>query len=291
VTLPSFIVIGVAKGGTTSLYRYFDQHPQVYMHPDKGTNFFGWEDARNWQWWDEGDAPRGLHHFKAKTLEEFEAAFAGATDELAVGEVSPQYLRSPTAAQRMRETLPDVQVIASLRNPAERAFSGFLMRTRRGEPVQTAYEELTPTASHVKEGFYYTRLKRYFDEFPRQQLKIFLFDDFRRDPAKMMAELFGFVGVDASFVPDTTSKHNPANVPKSRLANRVLYHPRVIRTAKTVIPLPAYGLAKRARQLALKEPPTLPDDLRARLLEIYREDILKLEALLERDLSVWLAPA
>ena len=291
MALPSFIVIGVAKGGTTSLYRYFDQHPQVYMHPDKGTNYFGWEDARNWQWWDEGDAPRALHHFKAKSLDEYEAAFAGATDELAIGEVSEHCLRSPTAARRMRELLPDVKVIASLRNPAERAFSGFLMRTRRGEPVGTAYEELTPTASHVKEGFYYTRLKRYFDEFPREQLKIFLFDDFRRDTAGIMAELFDFVGVDASFTPDTSSRYNPANVPKSRLVNRVFYHPRVMRTAKTVIPVSAHGLAKRARQLNLRTPPTLPDDLRARLLEIYREDILRLEELLERDLSIWLGPA
>lgn len=291
MTLPNFIVIGVAKGGTTSLYRYFDQHPQIYMHPDKGTNYFGWEDARNWRWWDEGDPPRALHHFKATTLEEYEAAFAGAQNELAVGEVSPQYLRSPTAARRMRELIPDVKVIASLRNPAERAFSGFLMRTRRGESVRTAYEELTATASHVKEGFYYVRLKRYFDEFPREQLKIFLFDEFRRDPGGIMRELFDFVGVDPNFVPDTRSKHNPANVPKSRLMNRVFYHPRVIRTAKTVIPVSAYGLAKRARQLNLRTPPTLPDDLRSRLLDIYREDIVMLEGLLERDLAVWLDPA
>lgn len=287
MTVPSFIVIGVAKAGTTSIYRYFDQHPQAYMYPEKGTNYFGYEDARDWQWWDEGDPPQ-LRHFQARTFEDYEAAFAGATDEPAVGEVSPQYFRSPTAARRMREALPDVQVIASLRNPAERAFSGFLMRTRRGESVRTAYEELTPTASHVKEGFYYTRLKRYFDEFPREQLKVFLFDDFRRDPAGVMSELFEFVGVDPSFVPDTTPKHNPANIPKSRVANRVLYHPRVIRTAKTMLPVSAQGLARRARQLNLKSPPALPDDLRGRLLEIYREDIQKLEGLLERDLSVWL---
>lgn len=288
--LPSFIVIGVAKAGTTSIYRYFDQHPQVFMYPEKSTSYFGYEDARDWQWWDEGDAPR-LRHFRVKTFEQYQAAFAGVNGELAVGEVSPQYVRCPTAARRMRETLPDVKVIASLRNPAERAFSGFLMRTRRGEPVRTAEEELMPTATHVKEGFYYTRLKRYFDEFPREQLKIFLFDDFRREPARTMSELFDFVGVDTGVPLDTTSKHNPANIPKSRLANRVLYHPRVIRTAKTMIPVPAYDLAKRARQLNLKTAPKLPDDLRASLLEIYREDILKLEGLLGRDLSIWLDPA
>ena len=135
VSLPSFIVIGVAKAGTTSIFRYFDQHPQVYMDPEKGTNYFGYEDARDWQWWDEGEPPR-LRHFRAKTFEEYEAAFAGATDGLLVGEVSPQYFRSPTAARRMRESLPEVKVIASLRNPAERAFSGFLMRTELAPSAQ-----------------------------------------------------------------------------------------------------------------------------------------------------------
>jgi Sulfotransferase family len=290
VTLPTFIVIGVAKGGTTSMYRYLDQHPQIYMQPEKGTNFFGYEDARNWQWDDEGDPPR-LRHFRAHTLEEYEAAFAGATDEQAVGEVCPQYFRCPTAAERIAATLPDVKLVATLRNPAERAFSGFLMRTRRGEPVRAANEELTPDASHVREGFYYKRLKRYFDRFPREQLKIYLFDEFRSDPEGTMQDLYAFVGVDPSFVPDTSYKHNPANVPKSRLVNRVFYHPRMIRTVKTVLPEGAYGLAKRVRQLNLATPPRLSSDLRRELVEIYREDIHKLEELLQRDLSIWLEPA
>ena len=57
MTLPTFIVIGVAKAGTTSLYRYFDQHPDVFMYPEKGTNYFGYEDARDWKWADEGERP------------------------------------------------------------------------------------------------------------------------------------------------------------------------------------------------------------------------------------------
>lgn len=288
--LPTFIVIGVAKAGTTSIYRYLDQHPDIYMYPEKGTNYFGYEDALDWKWWAEGE-PANLRHFRAKSFEEYEAAFAGASGECAVGEVSPQYFRSPRAAQRIREALPDVKLIASLRNPAERAFSGFLMRTRRGESVTSAYEELTPSASHVKESFYYERLKRYFDAFPRDQLKIVLFDDFRRDAPRVVSDLFEYIGVDPTFHADTTPKHNPANLPRSRIANRLLYHPRAIRTAKAALPASAHSLAKRARQLTLRKPPTLPDDLRARLLGIYREDILKLQELLRQDLSGWLEDA
>lgn len=289
MTLPNFIIIGVAKAGTTSLFRYLEQHPQVFMCAMKGTNFFGYEDARDWKWTDEGKPPL-LRHFFVKTLKEYEAAFAGATSELAIGEASPQYFRCPNAARRIRDCIPDVKLVASLRNPADRAFSGFLMRTRRGEPVGDLYEELTSQSSHVFEGFYHKRLKRYFDLFPRDQIKISIFEDFKKDAAGAVVDLFRFLGVDTHCVPDTSVKHNPAAVPKIRVLNRLLFHPLVIRTAKAVLPPTLQDLAKRVRQQNQKSPPKFPPDLRARLLDFYREDILKLETLLDRDLSIWLEP-
>ncbi len=287
MTLPNFMIIGVAKAGTTSLFRYLDQHPQVFMCPIKATNFFGYEDARAWKWTDEGDPP-SLRHFKAKTFEEYEAWFAGASGEIAIGEASPQYFRCPTAARRIHDCIPDVKLVASLRNPADRAFSGFLMRTRRGDAVKSIYEELTPEASHVREGFYYKRMKRYFDFFPRHQIKIYIFEEFKKDPARVVVDLFDFLGVDTNFVPDTSTRHNPAAIPKSRMLNRLFYNPTLIRTAKSVLPESVQGMVKRVRQQNLRTPPTFPADLRAELLDLYREDILKVETLLDRDLSIWL---
>jgi len=287
MTLPNFMIIGVAKAGTTSLYRYLDQHPQVFMCPEKGTNFFGYEDARAWKWTDEGDPPL-LQHFQVKTFEAYEAMFAGASDEIAIGEVSPQYFRCPSAARRIHECIPDVKLVASLRNPADRAFSGFLMRTRRGEVVKSSYEELTPEASHVREGFYYKRMKRYFDIFAKHQIKIYIFEEFKKDPAKVVVDLFDFLGVDTNFVPDTSTRHNPAGVPKNRLLNRLFFDPTLIRIAKSVLPESVQRMAQRVQQQNLKPPPKSPADLQAKLLDLYREDILKLEALLERDLSIWL---
>jgi len=288
MTLPNFMIIGVAKAGTTSLYRYLDQHPQVFMCPVKETNFFGYEDARAWKWTDEGDPPL-LRHFRVKTFEAYEAMFAGASDEIAIGEASPLYFRCPTAARRIHECIPDVKLVASLRNPADRAFSGFLMRTRRGEAVKSSYEELTPEASHhVREGFYTKRMKRYFDIFAKHQIKIYIFEEFKKDPAKVVVDLFDFLGVDTNFVPDTSTRHNPAGVPKNRLLNRLFFDPTLIRIAKSVLPESVQRMAQRVQQQNLKPPPKSPADLQAKLLDLYREDILKLEALLERDLSIWL---
>jgi len=289
MTLPTFIVIGVAKGGTTSIYRYLDQHPEIFMCPDKGPNYFGYEDARDWKWHDEGESPL-LRHFKVTILEDYEALFDGVTSERAIGEVSPQYFRCPTAARRIREVIPQVKLVASLRNPADRAFSGFLMRTRRGEAVGDARAELTAESSHVKEGFYYPRLKRYYDAFDREQIKIYLFDEFKKSPDDLVRDLFAFLDVDTGFVPDTTVRHNPANVPKSARLNRILYQPGVIRSVKAVLPARLEKVAKRLRQRNLSPAPSFPQDLRATLLELYREDILRLEELIERDLSVWFEP-
>jgi hypothetical protein len=286
MTLPNFMMIGVAKAGTTSVSRYLVQHPQIFVCPIKATNYFGYEDARDWRWTDEGDPPL-LRNFPVRTFDQYEAMFADASDEVAIGEVSPQYFRCPTAAQRIRECLPKVKLVASLRNPADRAFSGFLMRTRRGEPVESLYKELTPRSSHVKEGFYYRRLKRYFDLFPRDQIKIYLFEEFKQNTAKVVVDLFAFLGVDPNVSLDTSVRHNPAAVPKFRMLNRLLYSPSLTRVARSLFP-GMKGAFQYLRYSNLRPAPKLPGDLRAELLKLYREDILKLQELLDRDLSLWL---
>jgi hypothetical protein len=280
-------MIGVAKAGTTSFFRYLDQHPQIFVCDIKATNYFGYEDARDWKWTEEGDAPL-LQNFPVRTLEQYEAIFSKATDEIAVGEVSPQYFRCPNAARRIYEYAPNVKLVLSLRNPADRAFSGFMMRTRRGEAVKGFYEELTSHSSHVKEGFYYQRLKRYLDLFPREQIKTYIFEEFKKNAAETILDLYRFLGVDTSFVPDTSVKYNPGAVPKFRLLNKLFYHPRLINATKAVVPESVQGMLKQVREFNLTVTPKMPPDLRSKLLGIYREDIIRLEELLGRDLSIWL---
>ncbi|UCD98872.1 MAG: sulfotransferase [Chloroflexota bacterium] len=287
MTLPNFIMIGVAKAGTTSYFRYLDQHPQIYMCPIKGSNYFGYQDALDWKWSDEGEPPL-LRHFQVTTFEDFENLFSGATGEIAIGEVSPQYFRCPTAARRIQESIPDVKLIASIRNPADRAFSGFMMRTRRGEAVKSIRKELTPDSSHVKEGFYYQRMKRFFDIFPRESIKVYIFEEFKKDPTKILKDLYNFLGVDTGYVPDTSVRHNPGAVPKYRLLNRLFYDPKIIQTAKRFLPENFQAKAKQTRQMNLKSSPKLPQEVRADLLNIYHDDILQLESLIHQDLTIWL---
>jgi hypothetical protein len=93
VRLPTFLVIGAAKAGTTSLHFYLRQHPDVYLTPVKETNYY----------WNEG---REIGRRIPRTIDEYAHCFAGATTECAVGEISPQYLNSPTAASRIEREMP-----------------------------------------------------------------------------------------------------------------------------------------------------------------------------------------
>lgn len=287
MSLPNFIIIGVAKAGTTSLYRYLDQHPQVFMSPIKETNFFVSESARSEMATGERESLIPAR-FQVRTVEAYEALFAGVSDEIAVGEASPRYFGRPTSARLIHELIPEVKLVASLRNPADRAFSGFLMRVRSGRAEMNIREGLAPESHHVAEGLYYSHLSRYFKIFPKHQIKVCIFEEFRTDPASVVVDLTDFLGVDTTFIPDTSIKHNPAAIPKSRLLNRLLYHPALIRTAKSVLPGGMQRMAKRVQRQNLRTPPEFPEDVRAELLDLYREDIHKLETLLDRDLSIWL---
>ncbi len=287
MTLPNFIIFGVAKAGTTSLYHYLDQHPQVFMSPVKETNFFAYEDMLAGTWMGGGDPP-DLARFPIKTLEAYEAMFAGVSDEIAIGEASPRYFCSPSAPQRIHECIPDVKLVACLRNPAERAFSGLLMRVRKGRAEMKAGERLTPESHHVMEGYYHRWLKKYFDLFPKHQIKIYLFEEFKKDPVKIVTDLYDFLGVDTNFLPDTSVRHNPSSVPKIRLLNRLFYNPTLINITKSVVPESLHGKLKQIQQLNQTATPKLPADLRSELLNLYHEDILRLEELIGRDLSIWL---
>src|SRR5947209_2910038 len=103
MTLPNFLVIGAAKGGATSLHHYLRQHPDVFLTPVKETNFF-WTEAR------------AAGRKTVQTLADYEHLFDGSGARRAIGEISPQYLNSETAAERIRRDLPGVRLIVALRN-------------------------------------------------------------------------------------------------------------------------------------------------------------------------------
>lgn len=273
--LPTFVVIGAAKAGTTSIQEYLEEHPGIFM-PKLKPNYFAYAG---------GDEQPG---YAIKTLEDYRALYEGATDEAGVGDVSEAAVGSPHAAERMHELIPDAQIVVVLRNPVERAFSGYMMHVRGARESRGPLEAFKRDTVFVEGGFYYERLKRFTDRFAAERIQVHLFEDFSRDTLGVMQAMFGFVGADPTFVPPSINvKFNTGFMPKSQRLNNVLINPRVRATVKWLVPRGVRPLMRRLARLNYHVPPSLPPEVRAELTELYREDVERLQELIRRDLSHW----
>jgi hypothetical protein len=295
--LPDFLVIGAGRSGTTSLYEYLRQHPEVFMSPVKEPNYFAFADGHPPE---RGPGAVWLRRTSVTTLAEYEALFAGAGGARAIGEASPRYLRTPEAPARIRGLLPDVRLVAILRNPVERAYAAYLGLRRDGlDPAPTFEDALDDVdrrlragwarAGLVEAGLYHRHLSRYYERFPPERIRVYLHEDLRADPAGLVRDLLSFLGVDPGFVPDTSRVHGRTGVVRNR-ALRAMWT-RSWRAREALGPVVPRRVRDGVRRRVLRdlERPPLDPATRARLVRVFRPDVLALEELIGRDLSAWLA--
>ncbi len=202
-TLPHFIIIGAMKSGTSSLFSYLIQHPQIMGSYKKEVHFFDWNYSK------------GTSRYRSH----FPLARAVKPGMLA-GEASPSYLYSPRAPARIHALLPQARLIALLRNPTERAISHYFhaVRTHREslplmEALWAEEERIAPALekmrrdeffkspelvwhSYKKRGIYVEQLKRYWRYFDKDQLLIVNSDAIFNDPRAALKRIFTFLGVD-----------------------------------------------------------------------------------------------
>lgn len=295
MTMPNFFVVGAQKAGTTSLYHYLDQHPEVFMCPAKEPHFF--EGMQS-------DYVRPDRRLEPVTdLEAYLDLFDGVAEEKAVGEASTSYIYSRRSPSLIKQSVPDARIIAILRNPADRAYSNFLHCVRGGrEPLEDFAEALRAEEARIRDrwaplwyyrqkGYYHEQVRRYFDTFGRDRVKVFIYDDLRTRPLEVLRDMFAFLGVNEAFVPDLSVEHNTAGLPKNRrvyaMAKRLgAWNPAFkLETVDKVLPT---GASRYIKSHFFAKPPPFPPEVRRMLLESYREDILRLEGLIQRDLSGWL---
>jgi hypothetical protein len=298
--MPTFLILGAGKAGTTALYHYLRQHPDVYMSPKKETNFFAFE----------GETPRFRGpgddyrvNRSITTLADYQRQFDGVTTEKAIGEASPRYLVHENAPARIRHHIPDAKLIAVLRDPVERAYSAYVMYRREGlETCATFAEALAAAEQRIREGwgwgsylrvgFYHQQLTRYLDLFDAEQLRIYLYEDFLSRPLEITRQIFGFIGVDESFAPDMAERHNVGGVPRRHVLDALLRPNRFWGLVQRGLPEAQFKRVavwrERLRKQNRVKAEPLSDGLRQELIAVYREDICRLQDLIKRDLSRWL---
>jgi hypothetical protein len=272
--LPTFLGIAALKSGTTSVYRYLGEHPEIYVAPVKETNFFAYQGQRD-------------RRFRVRSWRAYVAQFAGATGEQALGEFSPQYVNYPGTAERIAKALPEVRLLAVLRSPADRAYSNWAGTVRRGAEHRPAEEAIRPGSPYVERGFYRERLAPFLDRFPRERIRLDLFEDLVAAPAAVMAGIYAFLGVDPRFTPDVSRRHNPARVPRYPRLNRLWQALRGLQPPGLRAPAALVRWQERLLERTLVAPPPFDPGLRARLLALYRDEVDRMEELLGRELDVW----
>jgi hypothetical protein len=304
--IPNFFVVGAAKAGTTSLYNYLQAHPEVFLCPVKEPNFFSTDiDPDNFNKTYKKNTILKIKETPKKNVQlslvtdegVYRSLFGKVSDEIAIGECSTSYLYSTVAAKNINKFNPDAKIIILLRNPVERTFSHYLMALKYGFTRLSFTEALEKDMNAAKKGWgiselfielslYHEQLVRYFKLFSPEKIKVVLFEELHHNREKTLNDICAFLGVSEYIFNDST-KYNPAAIPRCKFLNVLIVHSGL----KPLLSKAFSGLfTEKAKHLYYKHNklPTLDKKNQARLQNIFRENILQTQDLIEKDLSHWL---
>lgn len=275
--LPNFIVIGAGKAGTTSLWGYLREHPQIFMSNPKELNFFTTE--HNWH--------RGLAWY--------ESYFENTGDAIAVGEVTGSYANWPNFAgvpERMVKVLPNAKLIYVIRHPIERIVSAFKYMSLRGDEHLPMDRAIRENPMYLSVSSYATQIEQYLKVYPADRLHVVLSEQMRDDRAATIRNVFEFLGVDPDIELEILNH-------EFNRTDRKLREPReLMRWAKTVpgykqvvgaLPKPLKNLGRKVgtRDIIAQEEMRLSDETRAFIQESLQDDLRSLRNHLGDDFDCW----
>lgn len=291
----NFFLAGAARSGTTAMWDMLRRTPGVFL-PRKLLN-------KEPGYFSELTGLRSRERYLAL----FDEASPG--EHAVIGEASTAYLTDPASAPWIAREAPDARILIMLRNPVDRAYSLYNWMAQEGyepapdfrealrrEPARaadTAFREDNPQYLHnylyVDSGRYADQIERFRRHLPEERIRVLLFEEFVARPAEVYRRVLRFLELPADLPVPEARERNPSRRP---------YHPVLqyaLRRATGWLTRlrPGRPASKASRDVLLRwglteeRPEPLPPDLRRRLVEAYREDIRRLEALLDRDLSAW----
>ena len=292
---PDFFIVGAPKCGTTAMYYYLKQHPDIFFPEKKELHYFG-NDIRS-PWF-------------IKDINSYLSMFASAENEKRIGEASVWYLYSKRAAAEIKAFCPFARIIIMLRNPVDMLYSQHSQFLYNGNEDIIDFEKALEAEEDRKQGLripnnanfikglfyretakYNEEVLRYLDIFKRKNVHIVIFDDFKTDTAKVYKKTLHFLDVSADFQP-SFQVINPNKRIRNRGIHNALYKsPQLVRLlSKTLMPrFVRQSLWKILYHLNVQYAPRPPMDLKLRrhLQAQFEQEIKRLEKLIDRDLSHW----
>lgn len=308
---PDFVIAGAAKAGTTALYSYLQQHPDLHFSPIKEPHHFSSDiqpaqfrpdfyrntvlDLRGY--FSHDPLPKRFQAFIQEPAA-YQELFREAGAHQLTGEASTTYLYSAVAARKLRAHRPDAKVILILRNPVERAYSHYLMALKFGFTDQTFQQALRMDKQQHPKGWgqselflelgcYAGQVQRFLAHFPRDQVFIAFYDELQAQPQSLLQRIGSFLGVGA-YPFDLQHQPNEGAVPRAPRLNRLLHKGGLRTSLGSLLP---DNLKHKLKQWYLKKPEssTLIGPVTERYLRLYyRRDVQQLSHLTGHDLSQWM---
>jgi sulfotransferase family protein len=271
--LPTFLVIGAPKAGTTSLYHYLREHPEIYMPETKEVDFF--VAGRNW--------PRGV--------EWYERQFKAANGARATGEASPRYAMYPLhpgIPERISGLLPDVQLVYLVRNPVKRMISHYLHFVRSLKEDRPPEVALLKRPDYVSCSRYAMQIERYLEHFRRDQLLVVVSERMYEQRAPTLAAIFEFLGVDPSFRDPMLEEEHYVTAAQlvPRPATKAVMRTGFWNPIASRLPEPVKKVGRRLSHEPTRQPEITPA-LREQLEDLVREDVSRLRRYVGGDFDGW----
>ena len=302
--LPNLFLVGAPRTGTTSLYEYFTQHPQVYMSPIKEPNyfarsllipqFFEHQSRGRFDLTSYLDSPNRetVHLAYITQWEDYLRLFERARSQRTIGEASTFYLQCPDAPGEIHSRSPGARIIIGLRNPVERAYSEYLMNYSIGftrcsfiETVEEECKQGFPKGGVIAGSSYYQPVRRYLEVFGSSRVLIFLQEDLRNEVA-FQHHICEFLGIEHTDAVSAIERRNAALVPRAGTLNHLLYRSGLKDFLARVLPKRLKEAGKR-RYYTQHAVTAMSDEERRRVSAIFTDDLAHLQPLIGRDLSRW----
>lgn len=279
-----FLGIGVVKSGTTWLADCLREHPEIYLPYQKEINYFDF---------------KGKDSNYSKGFKWYKKFFKSAPENLKKGEFTTHYLFSPESHKLIRKHYPEVKLIVCLRRPEDMLYSFYWWKKANFSHSSLAdafEEELERDADLLERGMYYKQLRPYFDNFPNENIKVFLFDDIKSDPNQVLKDLYKFLEVKEDFRPSVANKkvNRSKTVKYKLLADVVSYGINSLDKfgfRRFILDLQSNRKLSSVYSAINKKSyiyPTMPDKTKKKLIAYYKTETKKLESLINRDLDNWM---
>lgn len=293
--LPNFIIAGGPKCGTTALWKYLNKHPEICLSEWKEPKFF--TQCEN----NLGNniikpGPNRIPNYH-KGLDWYKKLFDCETNAKMIGEASTTYMSMPDSPFLIAKHIPDVKLIFVLRDPVHRMYSHYWHNFKRGIKLPKFEEMVASNHSGFKYyeyvSHYKQHLERYFSVFEPEQIKIILFDDLKNRSENVYSDLFDFLDVDTTFIPDNIENEvNPYTIPKFMMIERIIIKTRFMKISQK-IPKSLKKVLVYIREIVssinreVGKYPEISPDLYKKLCPRFEEDICYLENKLNRSLEIW----